>query len=169
MPQNHVLFKGKLQLQWSLWGIEDFFFSPLSLFFFPPAPTEKGKPLALRIFFYFYCGRKSSSFLDITALSLSSPLSFSAFLSNQCILIRGRLTMKLMRCKLQGSSFGHAVVCWFDSLARRMGGWRLIPVICRFPLCKYSCACAQRLSPVRLFAAPWIVACQAPLSMGLSR
>lgn len=55
MPQNHVLFKGKLQLQWSLWGIEDFFFFfPLSLFFLPPAQPEKGKPLAVRrIFFYF--------------------------------------------------------------------------------------------------------------------
>ena len=145
-------------------------FFPLSLsFFFPQLQLRRESLLLSEYFSTSIVEGNPSSFLDITALSLSSPLSFSAFLSNQCILIRGRLTMKLMRCKLQGSSFGHAVVCWFDSLARRMGGWRLIPVICRFPLCKYSCACAQRLSPVRLFAAPWIVACQAPLSMGLSR
>ena len=29
--------------------------------------------------------------------------------------------------------------------------------------------CAQSLSCVRLFATPWTVACQAPLSMGFSR
>ena len=33
----------------------------------------------------------------------------------------------------------------------------------------WSCMCVQSLSHVRLFATPWTVACQAPLSMGFSR
>lgn len=59
MPQNHALFKGKLQVQWSLLGIED----SLS---FSPAQTEKGKPLPLRkIFSYFllFKKEKKKSFL----------------------------------------------------------------------------------------------------------
>ena len=32
-----------------------------------------------------------------------------------------------------------------------------------------ACVCARSLNCVRLFATPWIVACQAPLSMGFSR
>ena len=31
------------------------------------------------------------------------------------------------------------------------------------------CVCVSHLSCVRLFATPWTVACQAPLSMGFSR
>ena len=34
---------------------------------------------------------------------------------------------------------------------------------------KHIYCSAQSLSHVRLFAAPWTVACQAPLSMGFSR
>ena len=36
-------------------------------------------------------------------------------------------------------------------------------------VCVCMCACAQSLSRVRLFATPWIVAHQAPLSMGFPR
>ena len=36
-------------------------------------------------------------------------------------------------------------------------------------LCSVCDVCAQSLSSVRLFATPWTVACQVPLSMGLPR
>ena len=36
-------------------------------------------------------------------------------------------------------------------------------------VCVCVCVCSQLLSPVQLFATPWTVACQAPLSMGFSR
>ena len=36
-------------------------------------------------------------------------------------------------------------------------------------LCSVCYVCAQSLSSVRLFATPWTVACQVPLSMGLPR
>ena len=39
-----------------------------------------------------------------------------------------------------------------------------------YPQClKHVCVCAQWFSHVQLFAAPWAVACQAPLSMEFSR
>ena len=38
-----------------------------------------------------------------------------------------------------------------------------------FPLCIRVCVCVQLLSFVRLFATPWTVAHQAPLSKGFSR
>lgn len=62
MPQNHVLFKGKLQLQWSLWGIEDFFFFSPSLSFFSPQLNLRRESLLLSEEYFstfFYCGRKS--------------------------------------------------------------------------------------------------------------
>ena len=43
-------FKGKLQLQWSLWGIEDFFFSP-SLSFFSPQLQLRRESLLLSEYF----------------------------------------------------------------------------------------------------------------------
>ena len=36
-------------------------------------------------------------------------------------------------------------------------------------LCVCVCVCVWSLSRVRLFATPWTIACQSPLSMGFSR
>ena len=36
-------------------------------------------------------------------------------------------------------------------------------------VCVCVCVCVKSLSHVQLFATPWTVACQAPLSMGFSR
>ena len=41
--------------------------------------------------------------------------------------------------------------------------------VCVYLICIFMCVCAQSLSRVWLFAAPWTVACQAPLSMGFSK
>ena len=42
-------------------------------------------------------------------------------------------------------------------------------IIIRVCVCVCVCACTQSLSQVQLFASPWTVALQAPLSMGFSR
>ena len=42
-------------------------------------------------------------------------------------------------------------------------------ILRKFHLVFYVLCCAQSLSHVQLFVTPWTVACQAPLSMGLSR
>ena len=56
-------------------------------------------------------------------------------------------------------------------MGRKMlsGGWRRMPRRNRVCVCVGVCMHAKPLSHVRLFAAPQIVACQAPLSMGFSR
>jgi len=42
-------------------------------------------------------------------------------------------------------------------------------VCVRVCLCMCVCVCGQLLIRVQLFATPWTIACQAPLSMGFSR
>ena len=49
------------------------------------------------------------------------------------------------------------------------GGWRRMPRRNRVCVCVGVCMHAKPLSHVRLFAAPQIVACQAPRSVGFSR
>ena len=75
------------------------------------------------------------------------------------------LQLTLEWCKCEGADTPHSQKC--------MCYFTVSPLYPRFHICRFnqpwSYILCKSPSRVRLFAAPWTVSCQAPLSMGFSR
>ena len=66
--------------------------------------------------------------------------------------------------------FVYLLLLWVQYVVASLLLWRREWVTCKTkPPSHHACMCTESLSRVWLFATLWIIACQAPLSMGFSR
>lgn len=96
MPQNHALFKGKLQVRWSLLGIEERLFFSL-FFFFPQLKLRRETSFSEKDLFLFPSileKKNPSSFFGATALAFLPPSVGPWILPHTFILIRDRFSMR---------------------------------------------------------------------------